>query len=219
MAAKPDGTVKGRMVVDIRGLNSVTVTDAYPAKNQDDTLAKAAKAKYITVLDAMAFYYQWRVAPEARWALTIVTPRGQYTFNCAVMGFKNSNAYVQRQMDLLLDEIPDAECYCDDIIIASDTLEEHKKALRAVFTKLRERNISIGPSKSYVAFPSATVLGRYVDSFSISSDEDRLAAISKLTFPENLKDLDHFIGATGYLRNHVPMYGVLINPLQEQKRR
>jgi hypothetical protein len=34
--------------------------DAYPMRSQNEILAKVAKAKYIIVLDAILFYYQWR---------------------------------------------------------------------------------------------------------------------------------------------------------------
>lgn len=54
----PDGTQKGRMVVDIRGLNKITTSDSYPMKPQDDIMAKVANAKYITISDAISFYYQ-----------------------------------------------------------------------------------------------------------------------------------------------------------------
>lgn len=67
---------------------------------------------------------------------------GQYTFNCLVMGYKNSNAYVQRQMDILLDNVDYADCYCDDIIIASDTLDEHVHDLRPLARGSKTRSPS-----------------------------------------------------------------------------
>lgn len=45
----------------------------------------------------------------------------------------------------------------------------------------------------------------------------RLAAIKGLKFPQTLKDLDYFIGATGYLRHNVPLYSVLMAPLEARK--
>lgn len=105
--------------------------------------------------------------PEHRWAFTIVTPDGQYTFNCAIMGFKNSNAYVQRQMDNLL-EGTGADSYCDDIVASSQTFEEHIETISTLLNLLRSRNMSIGPSKSFAGFPNAVVLGRMVDAFGMS---------------------------------------------------
>ena len=132
-----DGTRKSRMVVDIRGLNKIVLMDSYPMKTQEEMMATIANNGFITVFDAQSFYYQWRTNPETGWALTITTHAGQYTFKCAVMGYKNSNAYVQRQMDTLLADTPAADCYCDDVVIASATLEDHIHDVQMVLEKMR----------------------------------------------------------------------------------
>ena len=85
-------------------------------KSQDEMLSKVYRKQFVTILDALSFYYRWRVHSATRWLLTITTLKGQYTFHCLVMGYKGSNAYVQRQMDILLESIDDADSYCDDIV-------------------------------------------------------------------------------------------------------
>lgn len=54
----PDSTRKGRMVIDVRGLNRMSIPDAYPIKNQDQILFRITSAKYVTILNATAFFYQ-----------------------------------------------------------------------------------------------------------------------------------------------------------------
>jgi len=148
-------------------------------------------------------------------------PEGQYTFNYIVIEYRNSNTYVQRQMDLLLKDINAADAYYDDVVLGSTEFDDpdngHFVHLRRVFDTLRKHNISIRPSKYFIAFPSATVLGRMVNNMGISTTLERLAAITRLEFPRTLKDLDHFIGATGFLRHNIPLYSILIAPLQRQK--
>lgn len=102
----------------------------------------------VTVLDAIPLHYQWLVAPEDRWAMTIVTLGGQYTFDCIIMGYRNSNFYVQRQMDVLLGDMGELDSYCDDIVLASKALEQHAVAFN--LNRLRTRNI-------FVKFTNATV--------------------------------------------------------------
>ncbi|KAI2632221.1 hypothetical protein GGR54DRAFT_634985 [Hypoxylon sp. NC1633] len=85
---------KGRMVVDTRTFNKPNQTDAYPMKSQESMLANIEGKPCITILDATAFYYHRRVHPSTKWALTVTTAHGQYTFNCLIMGYKNSNAIV-----------------------------------------------------------------------------------------------------------------------------
>ena len=99
---KADGTRKGRAVVDIQGLNAVTQTDVYALPLQSDIINAVEGCKYITVVDCASFFYQWRVHPQDRHKLTVVTHRGQESFNMAVMSYKNSPAYVQHQIDRLL---------------------------------------------------------------------------------------------------------------------
>lgn len=57
-----NGEQKGRVVVDIRGLNKVTTKDAYPMPLQSDITSAVAGCRYITTLDATSFFHQFPVA-------------------------------------------------------------------------------------------------------------------------------------------------------------
>ncbi|KJR84999.1 uncharacterized protein SPSK_10124 [Sporothrix schenckii 1099-18] len=70
------------------------------------------------------------------------------------MGYKNSNVYVARQMDIILDAIDAAKTYCDDLVVSDSSLDEHIANLRQVLRRLRQFNISMGPDKSFVGFPN-----------------------------------------------------------------
>lgn len=87
---------KGRVVVDIRGLNKIAVTDTYLMPLQSDITSAVAGCQYISVFDAAGFFHQWLVRLADRYKLTVVSHRGQEQFNVVVIGFKNSPAYVQR---------------------------------------------------------------------------------------------------------------------------
>jgi hypothetical protein len=59
---QPDGTTlrKARVVVDIRGLNKITVPDVYPIPTLDDIPAMVQGKPYVTVMDAEKFFYHVR---------------------------------------------------------------------------------------------------------------------------------------------------------------
>ncbi|EPE10789.1 retrotransposable element [Ophiostoma piceae UAMH 11346] len=210
---------KGRMVVDIRDLNKMTLPDSYPMTSQDEIMAMIAKrrAKYISIFDAISFYYQWRVHPGSRWAFTVNTPRGQFSFNCLVMGYKGSNAHVQRQMDTFLQTQEGAKGYCDDVVQADPDFHTHYKETRQLLSIFRHRNVSIGPAKSFVGFPTMEVLGRYVDGFTMTTTKEKIAAIKGMTFPTTLKELESFIGLVTWLRSNVPAFAIRMMPLQDRK--
>ena len=214
----PNGERKGRAVVDIRKLNEVTQPDAYPLPLQSDIIATVSGCQYITVIDCASFFYQWRVWPEHRHRLTVITHRGQETFRVPVMGYKGSIAYVQREIDRVLRPYRNfARVYVDDVVIASKTLKEHVEHLHQVFSLFVQKGISVKPTKSYIGYPSVKLLGQRVDSLGLSTAEEKLEAISKLQFPLTLSALETYLGLTGYLRNYIPPYAQVCQPLQDRK--
>lgn len=213
----PDGR-KGRVVVDIRGLNQLVVPDAYPLPLQSDIIGAVKDCPYISVVDCASFFYQWRVHPDDRDKLTVVSHRGQETFSVAVMGFRNSPAYVQRQIDRILRPYRHyARAYVDDVVVHSRTLGEHILHLRQIFTRFSQLGVSVKPSKAFLGYPSTRLLGQIVDSLGLSTAEDKLRAIANLDFPRSLKQLETYLGMTGFLRNYVPFYAAVSKALQDRK--
>ncbi|MGI4816790.1 MAG: reverse transcriptase domain-containing protein, partial [Janthinobacterium lividum] len=215
---KPNGERQGRAVVDIRGLNAISLPDVYPVPLQSEMISLVSGSPFITVIDCASFFYQWRVDPRERHKLTVVTHRGQEQFNVAVMGYRNSVSYVQRQIDTVLRDLRKfARAYIDDCVIFSSTLNEHLHHLEEVFKVFRRYNISINPKKAFLAFPSVKLLGQHIDSFGLATAEDKLKAISQLHYPETLSQLEGYLGLTGWLRQYVPFYAAIAEPLQRLK--
>jgi hypothetical protein len=209
---------KHRVVVDIRPLNKINVTDAYPMPLQEDILAAVAGCGYLTAVDCTDFFHSWPVRESDRHKLVVISHRGQETFNVAPMGFKNSPAHVQRQMDRRLRQYREfVRIFIDDLVIFSRTLEEHLKHLAIIFKLLDDLRVTLKPSKAFIAYPSIKLLGQVVDAFGMTAAEDKLHALLALDFPETLKKLELFIGLSTWLRNYCPYYAQIVEPLQSRK--
>lgn len=214
----PDGSRKGRVVVDIRGLNKITESDSYPLPLQSDITSAVAGFPYISTVDGNGYFHQFLVRYKDRHKLTVVSHRGQEQYNVALMGYKGSPPYVQRQTDRILRPIRDfAKAYVDDMIAFSKTLSEHLEHLRKMFSLFREKRISLNPKKSFLGYPSVILLGQRVDSLGLSTSEEKLAAITSLKFPRSLRELETFLGLTGWLRSSIPRYAQRAYPLQQRK--
>ena len=209
---------KGRIVVDIRGLNKISTTDAYPLPLQEDIIAAVAGSKYISTIDAAQFFFQWPVKRSDRHKFTVISHRGQEQYNVAPMGYKNSPPYVQRQMDKRLRPYRQfARCFIDDIVIFSKTLEEHIEHLRRIFKLLSDLNVTLDGRKAFLGYPSVKLLGQKVDGFGMATAEDKLKAIQNLAQPTTLKDLEVYLGLTGWMRQYVSKYAIIAEPLQSRK--
>jgi hypothetical protein len=199
-------------------LNKIVERDAYPLPLQKDLLALLAKKPFISVMDATSFFYQWRVWPPDCRYLTVASHRGQETLTVAPMGYCNSVAYVQRQMDIELESHKAyARIYVDDLFIFSDSLDDHIVHINAVLDRLAKLRITLNPNKSYIGFPTVKLLGQKVNALGLAAAQDKLDAIASLDFPRTLKDLEIYLGLTGWLRRYVPNYSEVIKPLQERK--
>jgi hypothetical protein len=51
----------------------------------------------------------------------------------------------------------------------------------------------------------------------LATAEQKLEAIRKLRFPDTLKELETYLGLTGWLRQYVPYYAQIVAPLQLRK--
>jgi len=209
---------KGRVVVDIRGLNRISTPNSYPMPLQEDITAAVKDCHYITVTDGLAFFYQWPITREDCHKLTVTSHRGNEQFNVALMGYRNSPPYVQRCSDEILRKHRQyARVYMDDFIIFSKSLEDHMKHLYAVFKDLQALNLTLTPAKTFVGYPSINLLGQKVDAFGLTTSEEKLAAIRNISFPKTVSDLERYLGLTGWLRNYIPGYSQIGEPLQKEK--
>jgi hypothetical protein len=63
------------------------------------------------------------------------------------------------------------------------------------------------------------LLGQRVDSLGMTTAEEKIRAITALKFPATLRQLETFLGLTGWLRSSIPRYAQTAQPLQNRKTR
>ncbi|PSS22888.1 hypothetical protein M430DRAFT_97354, partial [Amorphotheca resinae ATCC 22711] len=91
-------------------------------------------------------------------------------------------------------------CFIDDIVVFSQTADEHVTHLRNVLSLFRDLRITLLLKKSFLAYPSVKLLGYQVDRFRIATTAERVVSIKNLKFPKNLRALEQYLRITGYLR-------------------
>ena len=64
-------------------------------------------------------------------------------------GLKNAGATYQRAMNTIFHEIVGGflECYIDDIIVKSESVDDHVKHLRIAFSKMKHYQLKLNPAK------------------------------------------------------------------------
>ena len=132
-------------------------------------------------------------------------------------GLTNAPATFQRLMERCMGELNLKECFIflDDILIFSETFEEHLERLEAVFSRLKQHGLKLKPSKCEFFKTSVTYLGHVVSQNGVQTDPDKLAALSTWPVPTNIKSLRLFLGFTGYYRRFIQDYARIVKPLND----
>ncbi|MBW0472728.1 hypothetical protein O181_012443 [Austropuccinia psidii MF-1] len=197
---------KSRLCGDFRALNNYTKTDRYPIPRIPNVLDKLAKAKYITKMDCMQGFHHNGVNPNSMKLLRIICHMGISEYTRMPCGIKNSPAHFQRIMDTILQE-KILECwmivYIDDIIIYSETWEDHVQYMDRVISKCTPINIKISLMKSNSGQQELLELGHEVSGLSMAIDKNKVAELLQKPVPKNIKEMQSFFGFASYYRNHI----------------
>lgn len=192
--------------------------DGYPLLLQTDIIANVQGCTHLAVLDAALFIYHSLLHPDYRFMFTVVTHRRQETFQVPIMGYVNSIAYVQGEIDNILRHVRDWACaYVDNIICGAKLLDDLLSKLRTLFEIFVAYNISIKPTKTFLNYPNVGLLGQQVNLLGLTTAKEKLNAISLLHYLDTLGALEYYLGLTGYLRSYIHYYAQLAELLQSLK--
>ena len=131
---KANLNVLPRWVNDYRQLNENTVTDSHPIPRINDILTDCAKGKIWGTIDMTNSFFQTRMDPDHIHLTAVNTPLGLYEWLVIPMGLKNAPAIHQRRVTSALRDLIGRIChiYLDDIVIWSQSIEEHTRNVKLV---------------------------------------------------------------------------------------
>ena len=158
LVKKSDGSL--RPCSDYRQVNEVTVPDRYPLPRMEDILFKVGNGKIFSKLDLRKAYHQIRMNEVDIPKTAIITPFGLFEYVYTPFGLKCASQTFQRTVDQILK--PFEHCcaaYIDDIIIFSETREQHYKDVANVLEQITSSGLVLNESKSIFIQDSINFLG------------------------------------------------------------
>ena len=213
LVPKPDGSY--RLVADMRAANVHSKTDSYPIPRIDDCIDKIGNAKFVSKFDLLKGYWQVPLTDRAKEISAFCTPFGLYQYKVMPFGLKNAPATFQRMVNQIVADIEGCEAYVDDLIVYSQTWEQHMEQLHQLFKKLSEVQLTVNLVKSEFCHATVTYLGYVVGQGQVKPIKAKVEAIEQYPTPVNKKALMRFLGMVGYYRKFCPNFSEIASPLTD----
>lgn len=203
-----------RICVDFRGtVNQVLVPEQYPLPTMEDIFATLSGKQVFTVLDLTGAYSQLKVNEKCQEMLTINTHVGLFRYTRLSYGISCAPSLFQSIMDRILAGIPNVSCYLDDILIAGSDIEECRKLVHEVLSRLEHYEVKVNLSKCRFYEGSVEYLGHRIDKDGIHPTTEKLRAIQDAPEPQNVTQLRAYLGLLNYYSKFIPMLSSQIRPL------
>ncbi|GFX78324.1 retrovirus-related Pol polyprotein from transposon opus [Trichonephila clavipes] len=117
--------------------------------------------------------------------------------------FKNAPSTFQRFINEVLFGLEFVFPYLDDILVASETEEEHKTHLKLVFDLLQKHGLRVNISKSTLGVTHLEFLGYLITPEGSKPLPEKVDAILSYKLPETIRDLRTFLGLINFYRRYL----------------
>jgi len=216
LAKKKDGSP--RLCIDYRRLNDITESDAYPMPDLNTLIRQMRGAKVFSVIDLKSGYWQVPLNQNARKYTAFRTRRGLYQFRVLPFGLKNSPMTFVRLMNEVLRGYLDefVRVYLDDIVVFSNTTDEHQCHLDKVLERLQRHGLTCNTEKCRFGATEISFLGHLVTSEGIDKQPEKLEGIINYPTPTKVRDLRKFLGVCNWYSQFVDNYADTIAPLTDR---
>lgn len=212
---KKDGAL--RMVCDYRALNRITIPDSNPLPLIEEALDQLSGAKVFSQIDLIGAYHQMRIREEDCAKTAIRTRFGAFEWRVLCFGLTNAPAAFTRLMSSLLRDL-NGEClvlFLDDVLVYSKSVEEHKVHLRRLFEILQKNKLYVKRTKCAIGVDVVDFLGYRVSKEGVHMQQRLIDAILDWPVPTSVKDIQSFLGLSGFYRRFIKNYAGIVRPIQD----
>jgi len=217
LVPKKDGST--RYCVDYPALNSKTPLDGFPMPQIQDILESLYGATIFSTLDLKSGYWQVGMDEDSIKKTAFVTKNNQFEFVRLPFGLKNATATFQRLMNNILRDYLGKFCfvYLDDIVIYSNSIQDHFQHLKQLFAKLEASGLTLNLKKCSMLQKTITYLDHVVSEGGVRTEASKVKAVQDFPVPKNLKEVQRFLGLASWYHRFIFHFSERAAPLYALK--
>ncbi|CAL1702710.1 unnamed protein product [Somion occarium] len=210
LLTKPGTGVNGipphlHVVADLRERNANTHKLTSPLPDMEGILRRASRKPYWSLIDGKDAYEHIRVDSDHIEHTAMTTPDGNMVSLVMQQGDCNAVATYQTLMNYIFGEYIGVfmDVYLDDIVIYSDTLDDHIQHVKLVIDALQKEHLYLSVTKLNFLPKEMKILGRIIDDQGIRMDPNKVDSVLNWKVPTSKELLQGFLGSVGYLADDI----------------
>ncbi len=210
---KKDGGL--RPCIDYRSLNDITIKFRYPLPLVPSALEQLRSARYFTKLDLRSAYNLIRIREGDEWKTAFSTTSGHYEYLVMPFGLSNSPSVFQAYINDVFRDMLNrwVIVYIDDILVFSDSLDNHIQHVRAVLQRLIEQQLYAKMEKCEFHQTQVSFLGYIISSEGVAMDDKKVQSVLNWPQPKTVKELQRFLGFANFYRRFIRNFSTIAAPL------
>ncbi|XP_036139609.1 uncharacterized protein LOC118644672 [Monomorium pharaonis] len=210
-----------RLCLDARELNKRMCNDHDQPPTIDEVFRRIGSRRFFSTLDVARAFWQIPLESQSAKYTGFKFDNQTYVFKRMPFGLKTAGASFTRAIRKALGDECDSFTiiYLDDVLIASDTLEEHLYHINFVLKKLEDVGFRLNKSKCEFMKPEIKFLGHTFNEIRAEMNEDTKSAIKNFERPKNKKGVQAFLGLVNWDRRFIKGLANLTKPLENLLRK
>ena len=215
-----DGVSTGewRLVTGMQSLSPYLKPVRIQLPTVEEAFRKIAKWRFLIVTDLKHWHWQIPVQKQSLRFFGTNTPYGgERIYLVQPMGYLNANENADRVIQRVLQPVMTegkAARIADNMITGGDSPEEAAANFRTILALCENSGITLKAQKTIICPSKITILGRIWTQGTIAPSSHIMSTISKASLPTTVKQLRGFNGAVKQMKDNLPDYHLLLQPLE-----
>ena len=210
---------KSRFVTAFNNLSPYVRLPPTASVSCEDTLRRLSSFKFLIKTDLTKAFFQMQLSDESLPYLGTVTPfKGLRIYLRPPMGMPGSSEYLQELLQRICGDFLQEGFLLlnhDDMFVGGDTSEALLISWYRLLLRLRENNITLSPSKTYICPKKVTILGWDWCEGTLSPNTHSISALATVSPPKTCTAMRSFIGSFKAISKCIPRYASLVSPLED----